>query len=92
MENGSPIALIPRLGKSFNMMLYSGFALPATAVPIEIVAPMVKATETQLLVGIADERTDKIIKYAKHAEENDIDGLLLINSFYQTPTEEAFQQ
>lgn len=60
---------------------------------VEIVAPMVKGTETQLLVGIADERTDKIIKYAKHAEENDADGLLLINSFYQTPTEEeAFQQ
>jgi len=60
---------------------------------VETIAPMVKGTETQLLVGIADERTDKIIKYAKQAVENDADGLLLINSFYQTPTEEeAFQQ
>ncbi len=60
---------------------------------VEIVGSMLKETDTSLLVGIADERTDKIIKYAKHAEKNYADGLLLINSFYQTPTEEeAFHQ
>lgn len=60
---------------------------------VELVGPMVKDTDTQLLVGIADERTSKVIEYARHAEANHADGLLLINSFYQTPTEEeAFHQ
>lgn len=60
---------------------------------VELVGPMVKDTDTKLLVGIADERTSKVIEYAKHAEDNHADGLLLINSFYQTPTEEeAFHQ
>src|SRR5699024_5602841 len=60
---------------------------------VEQVGPMVKDTDTRLLVGIADERTSKVIEYARHAEENHADGLLLINSFYQTPTEEeAFHQ
>lgn len=60
---------------------------------VEMVGPIVKDTNTQLLVGIADERTSKVIEYARHAEDNHADGLLLINSFYQTPTEEeAFHQ
>lgn len=60
---------------------------------VELVGPMVKDTDTKLLVGIADERTSKVIEYANHAEDNHADGLLLINSFYQTPTEEeAFHQ
>src|SRR5699024_10049404 len=60
---------------------------------VEQVGPMVKDTDTRLLVGIADERTSKVLEYARHAEENHADGLLLINSFCQTPTEEeAFHQ
>lgn len=60
---------------------------------VELVGEMVKDSETQLLVGIADERTSKVLEYAKVAEENHADGLLLINSYYQTPTEEeAFEQ
>ena len=60
---------------------------------ISDISPMVKETETKLLVGIADERTDKIIEYAKFVEEKGADGHLLINSFYMTPTEEeAFHQ
>src|SRR5699024_11673810 len=60
---------------------------------VEQVGPMVKDTDTRLLVGIDDERTSKVIEYARHAEDNHADGLLLINSFYQTPTEEeAFHQ
>lgn len=60
---------------------------------IEIVGEMLKDSETQLLVGIADERTSKVLEHAKIAEKNHADGLLLINSYYQTPTEEeAFQQ
>lgn len=60
---------------------------------VELIGPMMKDTETQLLVGVSDERTSKIIEYAKHAEENHADGLLVINSFYQTPTEEeSFHQ
>lgn len=57
------------------------------------VSEQVKGSSTKLLVGIADERTDKIIEYAKFVEEKGADGHLLINSFYQTPTEEeAFHQ
>lgn len=57
------------------------------------VSEQVKGSGTKLLVGIADERTDKIIEYAKFVEEKGADGHLLINSFYQTPTEEeAFHQ
>lgn len=57
------------------------------------VSEQVKGSDTKLLVGIADERTDKIIEYAKFVEEKGADGHLLINSFYQTPTEEeAFHQ
>ena len=57
------------------------------------VAEQVKGSDTKLLVGIADERTDKIIEYAKFVEEKGADGHLLINSFYMTPTEEeAFHQ
>lgn len=60
---------------------------------VEMVGPIVKDTNTQLLVGIADERTSNVIEYARHAEDNHADGLLLINSFYQTPREEeAFHQ
>ena len=57
------------------------------------VSEQVKGSDTKLLVGIADERTDKVIEYAKFVEEKGADGHLLINSFYQTPTEEeAFHQ
>ena len=57
------------------------------------VSEQVKGSGTKLLVGIADERTDKIIEYAKFVEEKGADGHLLINSFYMTPTEEeAFHQ
>src|SRR5690625_363505 len=57
------------------------------------VSEQVKGSDTKLLVGIADERTDKVIEYAKFVEERGADGHLLINSFYQTPTEEeAFHQ
>ena len=57
------------------------------------VSEQVKGSETKLLVGIADERTDKVIEYAKFVEGTNADGHLLINSFYQTPTEEeAFHQ
>ena len=57
------------------------------------VSEQVKGSGTKLLVGIADERTDKVIEYAKFVEEKGADGHLLINSFYQTPTEEeAFHQ
>lgn len=57
------------------------------------VSEQVKGSDTQLLVGIADERTDKIIEYAKFVEKTNADGHLLINSFYMTPTEEeAFHQ
>lgn len=60
---------------------------------VKIAGEVVKDTETDLLVGIADERTDKVLEYAKHAEANHADGLLLINSYYMTPTEEeAFEQ
>ncbi|MFD1413025.1 dihydrodipicolinate synthase family protein [Oceanobacillus jeddahense] len=60
---------------------------------VKIAGETVKDTETDLLVGIADERTDKVLEYAKHAEANHADGLLLINSYYMTPTEEeAFEQ
>ncbi|WP_339181795.1 dihydrodipicolinate synthase family protein [Oceanobacillus sp. FSL W7-1293] len=60
---------------------------------VKIAGELVKDTETDLLVGIADERTDKVLEYAKHAEANHADGLLLINSYYMTPTEEeAFEQ
>lgn len=57
------------------------------------VSGQVKGSDTKLLVGIADERTDKVIEYAKFVEGTHADGHLLINSFYQTPTEEeAFHQ
>src|SRR5699024_832326 len=60
---------------------------------VELVGAMAEDTDTKLVVGIGDERTSKVIEYAKHAEDNHADGLLLINSFYQTPTEEeAFHQ
>ena len=60
---------------------------------VELIGPMVKDTDTQLIVGVSDERTSKIIEYARHAQENHADGLLVINSFYQTPTEEeSFHQ
>ncbi|GAA0324395.1 4-hydroxy-tetrahydrodipicolinate synthase [Oceanobacillus oncorhynchi subsp. oncorhynchi] len=60
---------------------------------VKIAGEVVKDTETDLLVGIADERTDKVLEYANHAESNYADGLLLINSYYMTPTEEeAFEQ
>lgn len=60
---------------------------------VKIAGEVVKDTETDLLVGIADEHTDKVLEYAKHAEANHADGLLLINSYYMTPTEEeAFEQ
>ncbi|WP_342388882.1 4-hydroxy-tetrahydrodipicolinate synthase [Salinicoccus bachuensis] len=53
---------------------------------VEMVSGMVKDTDTQLLVGISDERTDKALKFAAHAEEHQADGLLLINSYYGGPT------
>src|SRR5699024_2450628 len=57
------------------------------------VSDQIEGSDTQLLVGIADERTDKIIEYAKFVEKTNADGHLLINSFYMTPTEEeAFHQ
>lgn len=60
---------------------------------VKIAGELVKDSDTVLLVGIADERTDKVLEYAAHAEENHADGHLLINSYYQTPTEEeAFNQ
>jgi 4-hydroxy-tetrahydrodipicolinate synthase len=60
---------------------------------VRIAGELLKDSETTLLVGIADERTDKVLEYAKYAEENHADGHLLINSYYQTPTEEeAFNQ
>src|SRR5699024_762893 len=34
---------------------------------VELVGPMVKDTDTKLLVGIADARTSKLIEYANHA-------------------------
>src|SRR5699024_10081252 len=43
------------------------------------VSEQVKGSDTKLLVGIADERTDKIIEYAKFVEEKGADGHLLIN-------------
>src|SRR5699024_11152738 len=60
---------------------------------VELVGEMVKDSESQLLVRIADERTSKVLEYADIAEDNNADGLLLINSYYQTATEEeAFEQ
>lgn len=60
---------------------------------VRIAGELLKNSETILLVGIADERTDKVLEYAAHAEKNHADGHLLINSYYQTPTEEeAFNQ
>lgn len=57
------------------------------------VSDQVKDSDTKLLVGISDERTDKVIEYAKFVEQTNADGHLLINSFYMTPTEEeAFHQ
>ncbi|SHM32385.1 dihydrodipicolinate synthase family protein, partial [Lacicoccus alkaliphilus] len=57
------------------------------------VSDQIKDSDTKLLVGIADERTDKVIEYAKFVEQTNADGHLLINSFYMTPTEEeAFHQ
>lgn len=60
---------------------------------VEMVGSMVKDTDTQLLVGISDERTDKALKFAAHAEEHHADGLLLINSYYGGPTmDEIYHQ
>ncbi len=53
---------------------------------VELVSEMVKGTDTQLLVGVSDERTDKMLKYAEHAEQHGADGLLVINSYYGGPT------
>src|SRR5699024_3807494 len=41
------------------------------------VSEQVKGSDTKLLVGIADERTDKVIEYAKFVEEKGADGHLL---------------
>lgn len=60
---------------------------------VELVGPMTKDSDTRLIVGISDERTSKVLEYASIAEDNHADGLLVINSYYQTPTEEeAFEQ
>lgn len=60
---------------------------------VSIAGELLQDSETSLLAGIADERTDKVLEYAEHAEKSGADGHLLINSYYQTPTEEeAFNQ
>src|SRR5699024_6242539 len=58
-----------------------------------LVGPMAKGTESQLIVGVPDERTSKVIEYASHAEANHTAAQLVIHSVYQTPTEEeSFHQ